>query len=371
MYIRADGWDDSKYVRIGNLMLPTDTSDYGNMTAEQISNQTKREYQKELDRRAEEKRKQEEAERGMAVYEKAFADVDPAQQGTDQLDTLVETLVPNDAVCDNIGAELVRAMNELINSKYDYYFYEDDGYDEYGGCAAFIADHAGSEIYDAIFNAIGTDDDSYYRALDRICGKLINYLREHPELFGQNTEDSMHYDSPTLDSIKEAAPEYEFDFDADEVAEYVERGCIDWDDFEDWVRDLGVFWNSDAELDQSYSYSFTISNISRSEYEELEDGFYGWYNDYVDRLCEEYTDGRYDEFGSIDEWAKFIAYIADLRRSSVYDALKAKQYTGVLNDLAERENDYGIDEYDEIIAAFKEFFNIPSDNNDSEDIDEE
>ena len=372
MYIKAD-WNDADYVKVGNLMLPTNTADFGNMSAEQISDRTKREYENELARREEEARIQAEAEKGLANYEKAFEVVDPAQKPSDQLSAIADVLVPPSGMCDNLGAELVRAINRILYRDWNDgdVFYEGYGLETCSSSAAFIADYADDKVRNALFDAIGLEGDEYTNAIENVGGLILDYLREHPELFGRDTEDSRDYSSTTIDEIEEAAPEYEFDFDARDVTPYVDRGCIDWSDFEEWIEGLSVLDYSDAKVDQNWEGSYTISDISRDQYNQLTEEFWDWLERYVDELRETYTDGDYWQFYTNSEWAKFLApaFGGSGDWESIQDLLDSGEYARVLDDIDGYS--YSFDDSDDVIAAFKDHFEIEDEDESDEDEEDE
>ena len=313
-YVKAD-WNDSDYVRIGNLMLPTDTSGYGNASAEEISIRTKAEYQNELARREKEAKRQKEAELGLANYEKAFAEVDPTQKPEDQLSTLFDVLVPPSDKCDNLGGELVRAMMRVLYRDWNDgdVFYDGYGLETCVSDAAFVMDKtsntyededdddydddANSEIYSTMIGiaADALSGREYTAALNEVTGMLVDYLRNHPELFGRDTEDCRSYKSYTIEDIKDAVPTYEYECDlSGDLEIYIDNDCISWDDIEEWLRDL--CYEFGGELNQRALDWFEIDELSPEEYETWERNFPDRISSYLD-----YLEGEYPNYGESED----------------------------------------------------------------------
>lgn len=305
-YVKAD-WNDDDYVNIGGLMLPRDASDYGYQSAEEISRQTKKDYQDELARREREAKRQKEAELGLANYEKAFAEVDPVQKPEDQLEFIFNALVPSSGKCDNLGAELVRAMMRVLYRDWNDgdVFYDGYGLETCVSDAAFVMDKtsntyededdddydddANSEIYRTMIGiaADALSGREYTAALNEVTGMLINYLRNHPELFGKDTEDCRSYKSYTIEEIKDAVPTYEYECDlSGDLERYIDNDCISWDDIEDWLDDM--CYEFGGQVNQRALDWYEIDELSPEQYETWEREFPKRISSYLDYLEEEY-----------------------------------------------------------------------------------
>lgn len=311
-YVKAD-WDDSKYVKIGNLMLPTDASGYGNQTGEEISRQVKQAYQNELDEQeakhlAEEEsrllaeRLQREAELSVINYEKAFANIDYADSSEDQLETVFDAIVPRSGKCDNIGGELARAMMKILYRDYN------DGdvfYDGYGiqtclSPVAFILDNVDGDLGDEIWELF-TDIASstltgteYTNQLHIIADKLLDYLKNTPEIFGKETEDSITYKSRTTSDILSEVPTYEYEPDlSGDLELYIDHDCISWDDIAEWLKDMCYEYGGN--LNHKALDWFEIYDLSPMELSTWEEEFPNRISSYLDYLETEYP--NYGEEG--------------------------------------------------------------------------
>ena len=315
-YIKAD-WDDSKYINVGNLKLPLDARDYGNQTGEEISRQVKQDYQNEMDRQEAERKAAEEAELSRANYEKAMEALDPSASSENQLETLFDLFVPASGKSDNVAGELARAMMKILYRDYNDgdVFYEGYGLETCVDRAAFIIDtvtapenddELGNQISERFFGIAEdcTTDDAYTKQLNAICDTLIQYLMNHPELFGRETKDSCNYKSRTIQEIKDTVPEYEYECDlSGDLERYIENGCISWDDIYWWLQDLCSEYG--GEVNQRALDWFEIDYLSPSEYETWEREFPDRIWSYLDSLEEEfpnYGESDEDEEDDYDEY---------------------------------------------------------------------
>ena len=316
-YVKAD-WDDSKYVRIGNLMLPLDASGYGNQSGEEISRQVKRAYQDELDEQeakrlaAEEsrllaERLKRETELSKINYEKAFADVDYSADGEKQLDSVFKAMVPRSGKCDNLGGELARAMMKILYRDWNDgdVFYDGYGLETCVAPAAFIIDYTtgdeGDTIYDLFMEIAGNalTGVEYTNKLQDIASVLLDFLKNNPEVFGKEPEDSISYKSETIDAIKYEVPKesYEVDLSGD-LERYIENGCISYDDeIYEWLKDMCYEYG--GELYQRALDWFEITDLSPEELSNWENNFPDRIISYLDYLEEEYP--NYGEEEDYDE----------------------------------------------------------------------
>lgn len=296
MYISAD---ESDYVRVGNMMFPTDASGYGYASAEEISRRTKQKYEAELAAKAAEEKRLAEAEKGRLIYKTVFADLDESLAPDDQLDHIFEILVPGQGQCDNLGGELVRGMMRVLYRDYNDgdLFYEGYGLETCASDAAFVMDNTDDDIYGMMFAIAegGLEGDEYTDSLNRVAGKLIEYLKNHPEVFGQDTEDCRSYESNTIKEIEEAAPKYEYEIEiSDRISDHIDANHIDWDDVynqvSSWAEyDLGGYarhWALDG---------ITIEDLDREQLSQWEDRYWKWLDDWADELDGEYPLEEEDE----------------------------------------------------------------------------
>lgn len=301
-YIRAA---ESDYIRIGNKMIPKDTSKFSYEDSyDDISDAAKRDYQAELDAQAAEEKRQADIARGKINYESAFANVDPAASIDDQLSAMFDALVPPSGKCDNLGGELVRAMTRILYRDYNDgdVFYEGYGLETCGPDAAFIMDHSTDDIFDKFCDIAegGEIDDAYTQQITDVAATLIEYLKDTPEIFGQDTESCREYSSSTLEEIAEAAPKYEYDPDlSGDLERYIDNDCISWRDVYEqlysWARyDLGGTVNQWA-LD-----GFRIEDLDREHLEEWESRFDEFLSQWLDDLESEFP--NYGETEEEDEY---------------------------------------------------------------------
>ena len=302
-YIKSDD-----YVRIGNLTLPTDAREFGNMTGEEISDEINRrirrtqEEKEEEERLAREAREAEEkrirdAERAKINYAKAFDELDTNMPVEDQLEYIFDALVPPSGQCDNLGGELARAMMKVLyrDSNDGDVFYQGYGLETCAGDMAFVCDKTddidedGNSIYVMAIDIAegGLEGEEYTSALDDIVGVLVRYLREHPELFGQDTVDCRSYKSRTIDEFVDATPKYEFEADiSGDLERYIDNDCISYDDVEEWLD--GLTWNWGGEVSQRALDWFQIVELDKEQYALWENNFYDALMHWLDDLEEEF-----------------------------------------------------------------------------------
>ena len=316
MYIKAD-WDDSKYVRIGNMMLPTDARDYGNQTGEEISRQVQQDYQDEMDRQEAERkaaeearvlaiRKQQETELSAINYPKAMEALDPSASAEDQLSVLHDLFVPQSGKSDNVAGELARAMMRLLYRDYNDgdVFYDGYGLETCIDSAAYIMDTVSDDddvlseqIWEKFMGIAGDalTGEEYTAELQSICDMLLQYIMNHPDLFGIEPADSRAYKSDTIESIKYEVPTYEYECDlSGDLEIYIENGCISYDDIYEWLRDMCSEYG--GSLNQKALDWFEIEDLSPEEYAT-------WEREFPDRVLSylDYLEGEYPNYGEDNE----------------------------------------------------------------------
>ena len=305
MYIR--GWDDSKYVRVGNLMLPLDTSEYGNQTGEEISRRTTSAYEaekrEEEARRAAEEQRRREIEKGKRNYQLAFENVDESQSVEDKMTAVFDALVPDSGPCDNIAGELVRAIMRIRYRDWNDgdLFYEGYGLETCGSSAAYLVDFGPDSVADIIYNIAsnGLEEAEYTAKLEEIESKIYDYIKESPELFGKDTPDSRDdYVSDSIDYIKDCALKYEFEPDVYSLQYYVDNDCISDSDIYDWLCGLsGENWGGGfgGEVDHWASDAFTVKDLDREQLRAWEENYSHELEAYLNNLQEQFPDEDEEE----------------------------------------------------------------------------
>ena len=294
MYIRSD---ESDYVQIGNLFLPRDASQYGYKSADEISKIARRNYQAELDAKAAEEKRLADAARGQINYEKAFGNIREGEgvPVDDQLNDMFDVLVPPEGCCDNLGGELVRAMMRVMYRNWNDgdLFYEGYGLETCCSDAAFIMDNTDDSISSKLYSIAesGLDDEhgnEYTDKLNEVAGDLIAYLREHPEVFGQDTVDSRNYNSSTINEIKDAAPTYEYDVEVPyRVQEHIDAGHIEWDDVWEEIRGYAEY-DLGGDVNNWCLDGCTIEGLDREQLAAWEHDCPRWLNQWAEDLDKEY-----------------------------------------------------------------------------------
>lgn len=300
-YIQAA---ESDYIRIGNKMIPKDTSKFSyDDSYDDISDRAKRDYQAELDAKAAEEKRLADIERGKVNYQKAFANVDPAASTDDQLSAIFDALVPQSGKCDNLGAELVRAMMRILYRDYNDgdVFYTGYGLETCGPDAAFIIDNTPDEFSEKFYDIAENDEeeDTYTQSITDIAGMLIDYLRQHPEVFGYDTEDCRSYASSTLDDLDNMSRHYEYDLDlSGDLELYIENDCLSWSDvayeMQSWAdNELG------GSVRQKALDWYVVEDLNKEEYDNWEENFFTYLSGWLDDLEQEFP--NYGESEEDDE----------------------------------------------------------------------
>lgn len=297
-YVRAA---DSDYIKIGNMVIPKDASQYGYDSYENIQKDTRRRYdaEKAAERKAaEDAAKNAEAEKlrkaGKALYQECSNAVDTADTVGDKLDALFDILVPRSGQAETLAGELVRAVMKISYRWYNDgdYFYTGYGLETCGSSAAFIADMTNDDMYNMIMDATDNigDDNRYESFLALLEEDVLDYVMSNPEAFGTKSEDSRIYKSPTLDEFEERSRSFEFDVDTsgEDLTMFVDDGYISWSDFEYWLQELTNYYG--GKVNSWARDGFTIVDLNQDEYEEWEEMYETELMSYIDGLREEYGD---------------------------------------------------------------------------------
>lgn len=297
---------ESDYIRIGNMVLPRDASQYDYGTSyDQIARNTRKRYDAEKAAEKEAAEKARRAEAGSALYQECKSAINDDMSSDDKLQALFDILVPSSGPADNLAGELVRAAMRIAYRWYNDgdHFYTGYGLETAGSSAAFIADVIGGPVKSTIMELTELypeDSDSQYEAgINDIEDFVIKYIMDNPDTFGTETEDSRDYSSSTLADMEEASHNEEFEIDTYEVRQYVENGCISWDDFESMLHDLTYSYG--GEINQWARDGFTITGLNHEECKEWERRFPIELDGYLDELEQEFPNYGISEDEEYDE----------------------------------------------------------------------
>ena len=297
---------ESDFIKIGNVILPKNASQYGYDSYENIVKDATRRYNAEKDaerKAAEDAAKAAEVEKlkqaVQPIYQKCKEAVESAQSTDDKLEALFDILVPSSGPAETLAGELVRAMMRLEYRYYNDgdYFYTGYGLETCGSSAAFIADKTDNKIYSLILDtAENIDQDNQYKnSLDMIANSVINYVMNNVETFWTKSEDSRDYTSGILTEFDELSRNMEYDIDiSGDLEEYVDNDCISWTDVRDWLEDLTRVYGGTVEC--WAGDAFTIVDLNQEEYDEWDIRHYKELEAYLEELEEEYPN-----FGMKDE----------------------------------------------------------------------
>lgn len=295
-YVKAAEGD---YIKIGNIVIPKDASQYGYDSYENIQKDTRRRYdaEKAAERKAaEDAANAAEAEKlrkaGEKLYQECGNAVDTSDTITDKLDALFEILVPRSGPAETFAGELVRAVTRIGYRWYNDgdYFYTGYGLETCGPSAAFIADKLGDDTYNMIIDATDNmgSESRYENFITQLQEAVLDYVMSNPEAFSTKSEDSRYYKSATLDEFEEMSRCFEFDVDTsgDDLQAYIDNGCISWEDFEYWLQDLAN--NYGGTVSSWASDGFTIVDLNQEECYEWENMYGKELDAYLQELEQEY-----------------------------------------------------------------------------------
>ena len=296
---------ESDFIKIGNVILPKNASQYGYDSYENIVKDATRRYNAEKDaerKAAEDTAKAAEVEKlkqaAQPIYQKCKEAVESAQSTDDKLEALFDILVPSSGPAETLAGELVRAMMRLEYRYYNDgdYFYTGYGLETCGSSAAFIADKTDNKIYSLILDtAENMDQDSEYKqSLDKIANSVIYYVMNNSKTFWTKSEDSRDYTSGTLTEFEELSRNMEYEVDTSgDLEEYINNGCISWRDFEYWLQELSDRYG--GSVSNWAQNGFTIVDLNQEEYDEWEDMYDKELQSYLEDLEEEYPNFGVEE----------------------------------------------------------------------------
>lgn len=302
-YVKAA---EDDYIKIGNMVIPKNAASYGYDSFENIARDTKKRYdsEKAAERKAaEDAAKNAEAEKlrkaGEALYQECSNAVDTVDTVNEKLEALFEILVPSSGQAETFAGELVRAIMRIGYRWYNDgdYFYTGYGLETCGSSAAFIADKTNDDMYNMIMDATDNmgDEGRYENFIALLEEDVLDYVMSNPDAFGTKSEDSRDYTSATLDEFEERSRSYEFDVDTsgEDIAQYVENGCISWSDFEYWLGELTNYYG--GRVSSWARDGFTIVDLNQEEYEEWEEMYEKELDSYLQELEQEFPNYGLEE----------------------------------------------------------------------------
>jgi len=307
---------EDDYIRVGNIMLPKDASQYGYDSYDTVTRKTQQKYddEKEAERLAKER---EEAERQKQAFIKEHeAEISVARDilesdktADEKLEDLFKPFVKQSGTSDTQGGEIVRAYNRIAYRNYNDgdLYYEGYGLETCGGDASFLIeetddtiarllkDYADKHIEDYQIN-----DDAYTKFIEEtLAGAIVDYLEANLELFAEPaTADCRSYDEEIDNSHVEYWEEkgHCHSYDANlgmnsYFDELHEAGIIDASDvIEDFI-DYGDYVRDNGYIDVYNQYDgFEIDNLTREELERFEQDFYKNFERWAKEKWEEHKD---------------------------------------------------------------------------------
>lgn len=318
---------ESDYVQFGNLRIPKDMSGMGFDDFQTAARKGQRAYdaEKEAERKAtEEARLAKMGEADFQKFEKVISDVgtsytEDEEALRDCIEALFDEFVPAQGQCENLGAEIIRAMNRVGYRNYNDgdYFFTGYGLETCGPDMAFIYDNCDENVERAIDHVeelnqmmLGKNrmSSEYDKRLFEAFVEIISYLESNPKVFGMPTENSRSYKSDIIDKWEEHSKSYEYEVDTYAASEAVEKGWITWDEVLENVKGWVNYDIRQGEVSQWARDAITITDLDREHYEQCEDEIGRWMEQWMDELYQEHEDEEeyeddedYDEEENYDE----------------------------------------------------------------------
>ena len=285
-YVKAA---ESDYIKIGNMVLPKNASEYGYDSYENIQKDTRRRYDDEKRQEAEAKAAAEAKAKGEALYKEASA---AANSSNDVMQALFNVLVPRSGAATTEAGELVRAMNRILYRDYNDgdMFFTGYGFETCGPSAAYLIDNTpdSTGIPDKLMDITeyGYISNSDYTAkINEVSDLLSEYVLNTPGLFGQQPKaDSRDYSSNTLSEIGDRSHQFEYEIDTSgDLEELIEEyGAASWSDFEYWLEELCRTYG--GEVNSWARDGFTIVDLDSEQLDEWENLFFKELESYCDDL---------------------------------------------------------------------------------------
>lgn len=314
---------ESDYVQFGNLRIPKDMSGMGFDDFQTAARKGQRAYdaEKEAERKAAEAKKKSEEEARVAAMRDAdydtFSNITINEHAPEDdlqacMSALFEEFVPGSGKCENLGRELIRAINRVGYRNYNDgdYFFSGYGLETCGPDMAFVYDHCDEDVQRAIekaeeLNQYMYDDDQmsdkYDERLNTIFEEVLRYIADNPDVFGTVTEDSRSYKSDIIDEWEEHSKSYEYEVDTYAAGEAVEKGWITWDEVLENVRGWVEYDIQQGEVNNYALDAITITDLDREHYQQCEEEIGRWMEQWMDEVYQEHEDEE-DEYEDEEDY---------------------------------------------------------------------
>ena len=215
-----------------------------------------------------------------------------------------EELVPDSGKADTVAGELIRAIERIRYRDYNDgdIFYSGYGLETAGDSASYLADMGYEEdLIEIAENEL--EENDYTKALNALWAKITSDIEKSPELLATPNEvDSRSdYDS---DMWEEYEPKFDFDIELPwDVQKHIDAGHISYEDFTQWIEDMAKYdlGARDAEVIHDFQDAWTITNLNKEAYNELDRSLNNWVKYYVEGLDEEYASDDEDDDEYEDE----------------------------------------------------------------------
>lgn len=299
---------EDDYIRVGNIMLPKDASQYGYDSYDTVTRKTQKKYddEKEAERLAKE-REEAEKQRKQFIADhqeeigKAEEILNSGKSDDDKISELFEIFVPRSGISDTVGGEIIRALMRI-----DYRYYNDGDYfccgyglETCGGSADYLASNTSDSINELIYNfvdknsSIRITDSVYEKFLDELRPMVLSFLTDHLELFATlNTTDSRDFDSGYVsewDDISHSL-EYEVDFHHNGYwYELYEADILSYDDLEEFCEDL-TYGGFEGRVTRPYNDVIVIKDLDQDGADHWERDAYREFESWIEEKYEEHRD---------------------------------------------------------------------------------
>ena len=210
-----------------------------------------------------------------------------------------ELLIPASGKADTMAGEIMRAVQRLLYRDWNDgdLFYSDYGLETCASSASFLMDYTDAHIKNILLDAMkdGLEGEAYTKMLNSVAKRAMFYLKSNAELFGEPVEeDSRNYEGNFWDDIMEAGHSYEFEINSS----YFEEQGIDYYTIESFIHDIASNY-SDATVEHPYRDYYTISNLTKEDYNDLERNYGSWEEEFISENAveeeEDWEDDDYDE----------------------------------------------------------------------------
>ena len=313
---------DSDYVQFGKLRIPKDMSGMGYDDFSTAARKGQQAYDAEQKAKADAQRKKEEEEKRARLAETGKKDYDrfmkiihsgaPIENTQEKLSELFEEFVPAEGQCENLGAELIRAMNRVGYRNWNDgdYFFTGYGLETCGPDMAYIYDNVDDErVTNDIDKAADLvnymyDDDEmskkYEPRIMTVFADVIDWMMDHPEIFATETPDSRYYESGTLDQWTSNSKNCDYEVDTYRASEMVEKGWITWEKVEENIKGWVDSDIRQGEVRRAARDYYVIEELDREGVAMCDDMIPGWMDQWLDEVESEH-EGEDDEDGYDDE----------------------------------------------------------------------